>query len=1351
MASNNERFTIDVVLNDQRFQAGIRNILNGLKRTGDGSQRVERELSRMGESVNKAVTQMSRIPSASQGIELAGRRALRTGRDGARMGRSFTDAGQALRGIGSASTGLQAIQLRSNQNIQSAQHMGNAFKLVRRDIQNLGSATQGIEQLGRRALRAGQDGTQMGRAFVSTGQAIRGIGQSASGLDTIQTRSNQARQSAQNMGNAFRLTRQDIQNVGIASQGIDRAGRSSQTTGNYARQMGIAFRGTLSDIRGIGNASEGLNRISSSTQRTSNYARQMGVSFRGSLNDVRNIGSASEGIHRVSRASQDSSRYATQMGVAFRGILPSVNGVGRSSQGVASVGQAAHSSARGADALGISMMSALKVMAGIGIAQAAMEGLTASIKGAVVVGMDYTKQMSKVEAISGSSSIQMAQLGANARKLGAETKWSATNVAEAYEYMALAGWNSNQMLEASLPMLNLATTGALDLARASDIVTDTMTPFGIAASEAGRVADVFATAQATANLNVEMLGETMKYAAPIAATFGASLEDTTVIAQIFANSGIKASMAGTALRAGLSRLAQPPKPAADALDKLNVSTVKTDGSMKSLRDIIGELSPKFNKLTNQQQVAAAKAIFGEEAYAGWVMVLKQGLPEFDRLHGLLDNSSGSADRMAKIMSNNLSGAMDNAKSAAENLGLILFSKVERALTGSTNASIGFMESLSKMLDPYGKSVEAAKLMQQEEQKLAQTEALLQSQRKNGVISQKQYTMAMDDAKARFQENTSYGKNLADALKGVDMQLQSGKISQFQYNDMQNTTIKNMRGQVAATKDTYTAMNGLLKGYADGKIGAQQMAFELSNQNFWMKQNSVDGGAMQRAVEQLNQQFLGGKLTQDGYTQGLQQISQKYAEGNLAGEVFSQRMGSLDQMLANGVITQEQYNQGKRDAITTLQENGTQSGILKQMIDELDKQLANGEITQEQYNQKKKEAQIEAYNLSMAIEEEKKSQEKLNAVMEKLAPIMEELRQVAVVVWTEVTEFLKQCMTEITEFIGDDMEEVKLVWSVIWFAIKLVVSSIWEGIKLIIHGSLDLIKGIIQFFGGLFEGDFSKMWEGIKNIFWGAIQIILGVFNLTFIRGLLTGIVKFGVSFLKSSGQIFGNFAKNSGQIFVNFVENGWTWAVNFIKNFGQGLRDLPIRMAQIAVDAWHSFANINWLGLGKNIIIDIVNGIYSMSSQLFKAASWMASQLNPVNWFSGGGSGRSAADAGSGGAMLSSTGGIGGQLFSPFSQGGLALASDSVASFNQSGASDFARAMGQLQSIQVMVSQPQKTSSQAPYMTNPQNQKPLEITVEAPIYVDGRELARGTAHYNSQEISRYEDRQNRGTGGIKKW
>ncbi|WP_163051615.1 phage tail tape measure protein [Bacillus cereus] len=436
------------------------------------------------------------------------------------------------------------------------------------------------------------------------------------------------------------------------------------------------------------------------------------------------------------------------------------------------------------DGMGKSLAGAF-ASAGAALAKAGLVAGTAAIAGAfagaIKTGKDYTFQMSKVEAISGSTSVQMAELGSNARKLGADTRWSATNVAEAYEYMAMAGWNSNQMLDASLPLLNLATAGALDLGKAADIVTDTMTPFGLKAAEAGRVADVFAVAQSKANLNVEMLGETMKYAAPIAATFGASLEDTTVIAMQFANGGIKASMAGTALRAGLSRLAEPPKAASNALKDLGVSTKNADGTMKGLRDIIGEMSPKFQALTNQQQIAAAKAIFGEEAYAGWIMVLKNGLPEFDRMHTLLDESGGAAEAMAGIMANNLSGAVDNASSALENLGLILFSRIEGGLVAATNGSIGFMESLSKSIDPMNNMVEATKLLQTEQMKRAQSEAAIKANLDQGIISQETYNERMAETERLFLENTTSAGIHKQKLAELDAQLQAGDLTQEQYN------------------------------------------------------------------------------------------------------------------------------------------------------------------------------------------------------------------------------------------------------------------------------------------------------------------------------------------------------------------------------------------------------------------------------------------------------------------------------------------------------------------------------------------------------------------------------------------
>ncbi|PGE00036.1 phage tail tape measure protein [Bacillus pseudomycoides] len=435
---------------------------------------------------------------------------------------------------------------------------------------------------------------------------------------------------------------------------------------------------------------------------------------------------------------------------------------------------------KSAESMGSMFKGAAAQLAAIGAAVGGIALVKKGLEGAVSAGMSYTKQMSVVEAISDSSSLQMAELGENARKLGASTVWSATNVAEAYEYMATAGWTANDMIAGSKPLLDLATAGNLDLARAADIVTDTMTPFGMKAEEAQRAADVFAKGSAAANLNVQQLGETMKYAAPIADTFGMNLEETTVIAMEFANGGIKASMAGTALRAGLSRLAAPPKAAREALAGLNITMTDSEGNMKNIRQIIEEMSPAFNKLSESEQIATAKAIFGEEAYAGWIMTLKGGVTEFDKFKAMLDNSSGSAETMAKVMSNNLSGAMANASSAAENLGLIIFSRLEKAMTGATNSSTGLIDSISKQLDPYGKSVEAAKLLSTEQMKLAQSEAMLTEQKKKGQIDQATWQAGMDEAKKVYESNTTQAGLLQQKMQELDAQKAAGNLNEEQY-------------------------------------------------------------------------------------------------------------------------------------------------------------------------------------------------------------------------------------------------------------------------------------------------------------------------------------------------------------------------------------------------------------------------------------------------------------------------------------------------------------------------------------------------------------------------------------------
>lgn len=631
--------------------------------------------------------------------------------------------------------------------------------------------------------KAGKAGQQMGQSFASATTQMGGVARVAPAFSNLRVNAEALRQAGGKLGGTFSQSFSQMAGVSRVSAGMENLSRATATAETSGNRLGGSFSRSFSQMAGVSRITSGMENLSRSTTSAENTGRQLGGTFSRSFSQMAGVSRVTGGMENLSRASRSTGESGTRMGNSFASAFRQMSGDSISQVGnrLREVSRHSQSASESGKKMGSTFADTFKGMLAASAVTSAFQAMGNAIKSAVGVGMDYTKQMSKVEAISGSTSVQMAELGSNARKLGAETKWSATNVAEAYEYMAMAGWNSNQMLDASLPLLNLATAGALDLGRAADIVTDTMTPFGLAASEAGRVADVFAVAQSKANLNVSMLGETMKYAAPIAATFGASLEDTTVIAMQFANGGIKASMAGTALRAGLSRLAEPPKPAAKALAELGVQTTKADGTMKSLRDIIGELSPKFAQLTNQQQVAAAKALFGEEAYAGWVMVLKNGLPEFDRMHGLLTNSAGAADAMAKIMANNLSGAMDNASSAAENLGLILFSRIEGGLVAATNGTIGWMESLAKSIDPMNNLVEATKLMQMEDMKLAQSKAAIKAQLDAKAISEKDANEQMAEADKLYLANTTQAGIYEQKLKELDAQKASGALTEEAYN------------------------------------------------------------------------------------------------------------------------------------------------------------------------------------------------------------------------------------------------------------------------------------------------------------------------------------------------------------------------------------------------------------------------------------------------------------------------------------------------------------------------------------------------------------------------------------------
>lgn len=347
--------------------------------------------------------------------------------------------------------------------------------------------------------------------------------------------------------------------------------------------------------------------------------------------------------------------------------------------------------------------SATSKMAGLMKKSAAVIGVAsvAAAKKTIDVGKSFEAGMSEVQAISGASGKDLEKLSAKAKQMGATTKFSATESATALKYMAMAGWKTNQMVSGLSGVMNLAAASGEDLGTVSDIVTDSMTAFGLKAKDSGHFADVLAKASSSSNTNVAMMGETFKYVAPLAGSMKYSIEDTATAIGLMANAGIKGSQAGTELRSILTRLVKPPKDAAAALSALGISTTKADGSMKPMRQTMAELREKFSGLTDSQKSQYAAAIAGQEAMSGLLAIVNASDSDFNKLQKAIDNSSGAAKKQADIMNNNLQGALYDLGSAAEAVGIGIYEDIKTPLTKAVGVGTAQLRILSNKLKKGG--------------------------------------------------------------------------------------------------------------------------------------------------------------------------------------------------------------------------------------------------------------------------------------------------------------------------------------------------------------------------------------------------------------------------------------------------------------------------------------------------------------------------------------------------------------------------------------------------------------------------------------------------------------------------
>ena len=317
---------------------------------------------------------------------------------------------------------------------------------------------------------------------------------------------------------------------------------------------------------------------------------------------------------------------------------------------------------------------------------------------AVKTAADFDSAMSKVAAVSGATGKDFDDLRSKAREMGAKTKFSATEAAEAMNYMAMAGWKTGDMLGGIEGVMNLAAASGEDLATTSDIVTDSLTAFGLKAEDSGHFADVLAAASANANTNVSMMGETFKYCAPVAGALGFSVEDTAEAIGLMGNAGIKASQAGTSMRSIMTNLTGDVKLSGAAIGDVTIATTNADGSMRSLSAILADCRVAFGGMTEAEKANNAEALVGKNAMSGFLALMNAAPEDINKVSGAVNNCKDAAKNMADTMQDNLEGQMTILKSQLQELAISFGDLLMPAVRSIVAGLQGMVNVLNAMPD-----------------------------------------------------------------------------------------------------------------------------------------------------------------------------------------------------------------------------------------------------------------------------------------------------------------------------------------------------------------------------------------------------------------------------------------------------------------------------------------------------------------------------------------------------------------------------------------------------------------------------------------------------------------------------
>ena len=428
---------------------------------------------------------------------------------------------------------------------------------------------------------------------------------------------------------------------------------------------------------------EAYDKFRRKVENAEKKVKDLRIAEKGLEESVR-IGDVSEDAYRefrreLERTEANVRNFSNQLGEAKSHL----KGTGDEAQDTADDVKELGDNAEKVSSGGISSMTvALGNLAADGIRKAATE-LKNFTKDVIKTGTEFDAGISKVGAISGASAEDMEKLREKAQEMGASTKFTAAESAEALEYMAMAGWKTEDMLSGISGIMDLAAASGEDLGTTSDIVTDALTAFGLTAADSGHFADVLAAASSNANTNVSIMGETFKYVAPVAGTLNYSIEDMAEAIGLMANSGIKSSQAGTALRSIITRLSTDAGSSSKSLgalgtlvEKLGVEFYDTNGKARDFGDVIAETREAWQGLTDEEQTTYGKKIAGEEAIASWLSLMNAAPADVEKLSAAIKNCDGAASDMSSTMQDNLQGDFVLLDSAVDGMKISLADELE---------------------------------------------------------------------------------------------------------------------------------------------------------------------------------------------------------------------------------------------------------------------------------------------------------------------------------------------------------------------------------------------------------------------------------------------------------------------------------------------------------------------------------------------------------------------------------------------------------------------------------------------------------------------------------------------------